>query len=81
VQAVFGGRVAFAEQYADFGNTVIVDHGGSYFTVNAGLATMKVRVGDEITAGSTLGTVGDTGLYFEIRRTGDTIDPAPWFGL
>jgi septal ring factor EnvC (AmiA/AmiB activator) len=81
VQAVFGGRVAFADQYADFGNTVILDHGSNYFTVNAGLGTVKVKLGDEVTAGETLGTVGDTGLYFELRRSGDTIDPAPWFGL
>jgi murein DD-endopeptidase MepM/ murein hydrolase activator NlpD len=81
VQSVFGGRVAFADQYADFGNTVILDHGNNYFTVNAGLATVRVKLGDEVTAGETLGTVGDTGLYFELRRSGDTIDPAPWFGL
>ncbi len=49
--------------------------------VSAGLATVKVKLGDEVTAGETLGTVGDTGLYFELRRSGDTVDPAPWFGL
>ena len=81
VQAVYGGRVAFAEKYADFGRTVIVDHGNSYFTVSAGLDNVRVRVGEDVTAGSTLGTVGDTGLYFEIRRSGDSVDPAPWFGI
>lgn len=81
VQAVYGGRVAFAEKYADFGRTVIIDHGNSYFTVNAGLEAVRVRVGEDVTAGLTLGTVGDTGLYFEIRRSGDTVDPAPWFGI
>ena len=81
VQAVFGGRVAFSDKYADFGRTVIVDHGNSFFTVSAGLDTARVRLGEDVTAGSTLGTVGDTGLYFEIRRSGDTIDPAPWFGI
>ena len=65
VQAVYGGRVAFAEKYADFGRTVIVDHGNSYFTVSAGLDTVRVRVGEDVTAGSTLGSVGDTGLYFK----------------
>jgi murein hydrolase activator len=81
VQAVFGGRVAFADQYADFGNTVIIDHGNSYFTVNAGLASVRVRLGEDVSAGSTLGTVGDTGLYFEIRRSGDTVPPEAWFGI
>jgi murein DD-endopeptidase MepM/ murein hydrolase activator NlpD len=81
VQAVYGGRVAFAEKYADFGRTVIIDHGNNYFTVNAGLDTVRVRVGEDVTAGSTVGTVGDTGLYFEIRRSGDTLDAAPWFGI
>jgi murein hydrolase activator len=81
VQSVFGGRVAFADKYADFGRTVIVDHGNNFFTVSAGLASVRVRLGEDVTAGSTLGTVGDTGLYFEIRRSGDTVDPAPWFGI
>ena len=81
VQAVFGGRVAFADKYADFGRTVIIDHGNNFFTVSAGLDSVRVRLGEDITAGSTLGTVGDTGLYFELRRSGDTIDPAPWFGI
>jgi len=81
VQAVFGGRVAFSDKYADFGRTVIIDHGNSFFTVSAGLDNARVRVGEDVTAGSTLGTAGDTGLYFEIRRSGDTLDPAPWFGI
>jgi len=81
VQAVFGGRVVFSDKYADFGRTVIVDHGNSFFTVSAGLDAVRVRVGEDVTAGSTLGTVAETGLYFEIRRSGDTIDPAPWFGI
>lgn len=81
VQAVYGGRVAFADKYADFGRTVIVDHGNNFFTVSAGLDSVRVRLGDDINAGSTLGTVADTGLYFEIRRSGDTVDPAPWFGI
>lgn len=81
VQAVFAGRVVFADEYADFGKTVILDHGNGFFTVSAGLANMRARVGEDLSAGATLGTVGDTGLYFEIRRAGDTVDPAPWFGL
>jgi septal ring factor EnvC (AmiA/AmiB activator) len=42
-------------------------------------------VGDDVTAGARLGTVGDMGqgtmLYFEIRQGTDTVDPAEWFGI
>ena len=85
VQAVFSGRVAFADRYADYGRTVIVDHGDAYFSVSAGLQTIRVTVGQDVAAGTTLGTVGDSGsgpaLYFELRRAGDPLDPAPWFGI
>jgi len=64
-----------------FWNFLRYQFGRYHFTVNAGLASMRVKLGEAITSGATLGTVGDTGLYFEIRRSGDTVDPAPWFGL
>jgi murein DD-endopeptidase MepM/ murein hydrolase activator NlpD len=85
VQSVFAGRVVFADRYADYGQTVIVDHGEGYFSVSAGLTTPRVRVGQDIAAGTTLGEVADPGrgaaLYFEIRFTGDPVDPSEWFGI
>ena len=45
----------------------------------------RPRVGAEVQAGEEVGTVGDTGslkgayLYFEIRKGGLAVDPAPWF--
>jgi murein hydrolase activator len=85
VRAVFGGNVAFADEYSAYGRTVIVEHGDGYYTVSANLDEIAVRTGDEVTAGSRLGTVGDTGsgsmLYFEIRAGSDGLDPAEWFGI
>lgn len=85
VRAVFPGRVAFADAYADYGKTVIIDHGGSYYTVSANLAEVAVEVGDDVAAGARLGTVGDGGggprLYFEIRHGADTLAPSAWFGI
>jgi murein hydrolase activator len=85
VQSVFQGRVVFADRYADYGQTVIVDHGEGYFTVSAGLDTPRVHVGQDVTVGTTLGTVADqgnvAGLYFEIRFTGEPVDPSEWFGI
>jgi septal ring factor EnvC (AmiA/AmiB activator) len=85
VRAVFAGRVAFADEYADYGKTVIVDHGNRHYTVSANLAEIAVTVGDEVTSGSRVGTVGGSSagplLYFEIRVGNETTDPAEWFGL
>ena len=85
VRSVFAGRVAFADTYADYGRTVIIDHGRRHYTVSANLDTIDVEVGDEIAAGARLGSVGDSGngprLYFEIRVGKDTVHPEEWFGI
>jgi septal ring factor EnvC (AmiA/AmiB activator) len=85
VRSVFAGRVAFADTYADYGKTVIIDHGRRHYTVSANLEAIDVAVGDELAAGARLGSVGDSGngarLYFEIRVGKDTVRPEDWFGI
>jgi murein hydrolase activator len=85
VRAVYAGRVAFADRYGAYGRIVIVDHGDHYYTVSGNLGTVDVRVGDDISAGERLGTVGDDGagpmLYFEVRHGSQTVPPGPWLGL
>jgi septal ring factor EnvC (AmiA/AmiB activator) len=85
VRSVFAGRVAYASEYAEYGRTVIVDHGEGYFTVTAGLSSIDVRVGEDLPAGVRLGVIGNKGplaeLYFEIRRGTDTLAPREWFGI
>jgi murein hydrolase activator len=95
VRAVFPGRVAFADTYADYGRTVILDHGGGYYTVSAGLGELEVKVGSDVKGGARIGTLsggaggprdprdGSTGsrLYFEVRIGQETADPAEWFGI
>jgi septal ring factor EnvC (AmiA/AmiB activator) len=85
VRAVFGGRVAFADRYGAYGRIVILDHGDHYYTVSGNLGAVDVRVGDELSAGERIGSVGDDGhgpmLYFEIRHGSQTIAPQPWLGL
>jgi murein DD-endopeptidase MepM/ murein hydrolase activator NlpD len=85
VRAVFGGRVAFADRYGPYGRLVIIDHGEHYYTVSGNLAAIDVKVGDEVSAGERLGTVGDEGrgpmLYFEIRHATQTMPPSSWLGL
>jgi septal ring factor EnvC (AmiA/AmiB activator) len=85
VRAVGPGRVAFADEYPDYGRSVIVDHGGGYFTVSARLDALDVRAGDDVSAGSRIGSIGGLApgatLYFEVRSGMDTLDPSEWFGI
>ncbi len=86
VRAVAPGRVVHAGWFKGYGNLVIVDHGEGYHTLVAHLASMQTAMGEEVDAGSVLGTVGDSGslkgayLYFEIREKGRPVDPRPWLG-
>lgn len=92
VRAVFAGRVAFADRYDPFGQIVILDHGDHYYTMMGDLASIDVRVGDDLSGGAKIGTVGKgaseqankpggAALYFEIRHGASTIEPGPWLGL
>jgi murein hydrolase activator len=85
VRAVFPGRVAFADTYADYGTTVILDHGGGYYTVSANLGEIEVSVGEDVKGGGRIATLpsGSSGstLYFEVRIGQETADPAEWFGI
>ena len=85
VRAVHAGRVAFADSYAAYGRTVILDHGAGYYTVSANLGSIDVKVGDDLPSGSRVGTVGSSDggarLYFEIRAGKSTLPPADWFGI
>jgi septal ring factor EnvC (AmiA/AmiB activator) len=84
VRSVAPGRVAHAGWFKGYGNLVIVDHGDGYHTLVAHLDSMSTAMGEEVNAGTLLGTVGDTGslkgpyLYFEIRERGRPVDPRAW---
>jgi septal ring factor EnvC (AmiA/AmiB activator) len=76
--------VVHAGWFKGYGNLVIVDHGGGYHSLVAHLAAMRTAQGEDVEAGSVLGTVGDSGslkgayLYFELREKGKPVDPAAW---
>ncbi len=84
VQAVAGGAVVYADWFAGYGRTVIVDHGGGVMTVSAHLSRLLVGVGERVAPGQELGRVGDSGtlegprLYFEIRVEGRPEPPMAW---
>lgn len=84
VKAVHSGRVVFADWMRGFGNLLIIDHGDHVMTLYAHLQQFDVGVGSRIETGQSLGRVGDSGgrpspgLYFEVRRSGEPINPQSW---
>jgi len=82
--SVAEGEVIYADYFEGYGNLIIIDHGDSYYTIYAHARDILVAVGDTVSAGGVIGTVGDTGslkgpnLYFEIRHHGNTSDPQSW---
>jgi len=61
VSASGPGRVALASDLYFSGGTVILDHGGGFFTVYAHLSKILVKEGDEVAEGALLGLSGATG--------------------
>jgi len=86
VRAVARGRVDFtSEDFAAFGQVVVVNHGSGYYTLYGHLSDILVRQGQEVTPGQTIGRVGDSGtslkgtvLHFEVRNGGTALDPEDW---
>lgn len=93
VLAVAEGTIAFAGPQGSSGNLVVINHPKGYQTRYAHLGTVKVKVGQRLTGGETIGTVGQTGtpsvqaphLHFEVRSNTKlgwvAEDPLPWLGL
>ncbi|MDH3296852.1 MAG: peptidoglycan DD-metalloendopeptidase family protein [Gemmatimonadota bacterium] len=90
VRAVEAGQVAWAGSRDLLGQTVIVDHGGGYWSVYLYLQDLRVRMDDRIVAGQVIGGVGGdenseegTHIEFQIHEPdGDNnprlVDPVPW---
>ena len=85
VAAVARGRVEYtSEDYAGYGQIVILNHGDGYYTLYAHLSEILVEIGAEVESGQTIGRVGDTGslkgtvLHFEVRKGGSALDPQQW---
>jgi len=82
VVAPFPGKVVFARPFRPIGNVLILDVGGGYHIILAGLARFDVVEGQAIEAGEPIGAMarGREGneLYLEIRKDSEPVDPKPW---
>ena len=84
VTAIHHGRVVYADWLRGSGLLLIIDHGDGYMSLYAHNQSLLRDVGEWVSAGTAISTVGDSGgldraaLYFEIRHQGKPTDPARW---
>ncbi len=95
VVAPAAGRVEFAGEFRSYGQLLILDVGGGYHVLLAGLGALTAETGQIVRQGEPLGVMGKDParspligdlledhrpiLYVEFRQNGGAIDPSPWW--
>ena len=86
IYATGSGKVITAEySFFGYGKVVVIDHGFGYRTRYAHLHTIDVNVGDDVTRGQVIATLGNSGrstgphLHYEVIYRNNTVDPINYF--
>lgn len=84
VRSIHHGRVIFSDWLRGHGLVLVIEHNQHYLSIYAHNQTLLKDVGDWVTSGEWIATVGTTGgheepaLYFEIRKDGNPLNPELW---
>ena len=84
VLAAAPGRVVLADTLYIRGNAVVIDHGWGVYTNYAHMDERYVELGQFVSTGDTIGTIGNTGratgahLHWEVWLNGVAVDPMQW---
>jgi septal ring factor EnvC (AmiA/AmiB activator) len=84
IKSVYDGKVIYTGWLKGYGQVLIIDHGGGFYTLFAHLSKILKRISSRVEVGDVVALVGDTGslkgsgLYFEVRQNGIPRDPMGW---
>lgn len=87
ISASDGGTVVYAGSRNSYGLLVIIDHGNSFKTYYSHCNSISVKVGDTVTQGQSIATVGRTGnatgshIHFEVRVNDKCMNPVNYVAL
>jgi septal ring factor EnvC (AmiA/AmiB activator) len=87
------GWVVYAGPFRSYGQLLILNAGGGYHVLIAGMERISVSIGQFVLTGEPVATMGSTSqiasvlatnttqpvLYIEFRKDGTPIDPGPWW--
>ncbi|WP_029005562.1 murein hydrolase activator EnvC family protein [Azorhizobium doebereinerae] len=92
VAAPADGWVVYAGPFRSYGQLLIINAGGGYHILLAGMERITVELGQFVLAGEPVAIMGSVSrapaagsasgqpqLYVEFRKDGISIDPAPWW--
>ena len=94
VSAPMDGSILFSGPYRTYGQLLIINAGGGYYVLLAGMDRISVSSGQFVLSGEPVGAMGDGTtrmaaavavgamqpvLYIELRKDGTAIDPGPWW--
>lgn len=86
VRAVARGRVAYVGWMHRYGLIVLLEHEGGYYSLYGHSQDARVAIGEAVKAGQTIASAGTTGgheqsgVYFELRKGTEPINPRLWLG-
>jgi len=85
------GWVVYADEFRSYGQLLIINAGGGYHVVLAGMRRIDVSLGQFVLAGEPVAIMGTKApasgqaeksgpvLYVEFRKDGRPVDPGPWW--
>lgn len=93
VTAPCDGWVVYSGPFRSYGQLLILNAGGGYHVLIAGMERISVSIGQFVLTGEPVATMGSTSqvasilatnasqpvLYVEFRKDGTPIDPGPWW--
>jgi septal ring factor EnvC (AmiA/AmiB activator) len=84
VHTVADGTVRMARSLGTYGPSVVIDHGGGFYTVYSFLSEIGVREGQQVRKGEVIGLSGGENsdqrahVEFQVRQGGVAVDPIAW---
>ena len=84
IRCTMSGVVTTVTYIRGYGTTIIIDHGGGFYTVYSHVTNIQTNVDSEVRSGDIIAYMGDSGsingskLHFEIWGKGQKLDPEKW---
>ena len=84
IRSTMSGVITTITYIRGYGTTIIIDHGGGFYTVYSHVVNIQTNVDSEVRSGDVIAYMGDSGsvngskLHFEVWGKGQKLDPEKW---